>query len=144
MVPDAGMTSHSQGAWGVTIAYLSITRHWVTQTVCVTHRVPAQKPTVFLGRQGTYPVQKASNSRRFFNLHTFIQQIVTEDLLNATHSTQTFRTKIWLRRGPRRETDGVQCRTVLSWSLQNTTRCKNSRFSLSKKKKKKNALNTQK
>ena len=82
-LPRSPTTGHSWGPWGFSMAcHLQGTE---SKTQCVTHSVPAQKPTIFLGRQGRHHMQRVSNSRRFFNLHTLIQQIFTEDLLNARH-----------------------------------------------------------
>lgn len=85
MVPDTGMTGLSLEA---RVCRDGITYHLQgaeSGRQYVTHDVPARKPAILLERQGIYLVQKASNSRQFFNQHTLIQQIFTEDLLNARH-----------------------------------------------------------
>lgn len=55
--------------WGWHTYYLQGTE---SDRPCVTHGAPAQKLTVSLERRGIYHAQTASNSRQFFNQHTFI------------------------------------------------------------------------
>lgn len=85
MVPDAGMAGLSPEARGFRDGITYHLQGAESGRQCETHNAPAQKPTLFLERQGIYLLQTASSSRQFFNRHTFIQQIFTEDLLHARH-----------------------------------------------------------